>query len=161
MTEAISEIKFLSMSIMIFLDIDGVLRPKNSKLYQLNDECRQNFEETARSLPQIEIVITSSWREALSLSEMRKLFSPDIASRIIGATPVTKNREGFYRYREVLAYLKRNKKEEKQWIALDDDPMHFPPRSNILIIDPDLGFNSESARRLLTMAKQDYEGTDG
>ena len=87
---------------LIFLDFDGVLRRKDAPLYRLESDLMTHFERALRALPGARVVITSSWREAFGLPEMRRLFSPDIAQRIIGVTPVARDREGTYRYREVL-----------------------------------------------------------
>ncbi len=138
---------------LVFLDFDGVLRRKQSPLYQLDAECLRAFEEVLRSLPGAEVVITSSWREGFSLGEMRKLFSPDIAARVVGVTPVSQDREGYVRYREVLAYLKWHGQERRRWIALDDDPHHYPVLRNVIVIDPERGFDAESAKRLARVAQ--------
>lgn len=135
---------------LIFLDFDGVLRRKQSPLYRLDADCVSHFEKAVRSLLEAEIVITSSWREGFSLDQMRKLFSPDIAARIVGVTPIDWRREGHYRYREVLTYLKRSGDAGQEWIALDDDPFHYPRLSNVLLIDAERGFDSEAARRLVS-----------
>ena len=138
---------------LIFLDFDGVLRRKGSPLYRLEAPLVAQFEKALCAIPGAQVVITSSWREAFSLAEMRKSFSPDIAERIIGATPVSQSRDGFYRHQEVLAYLKRHGLAEREWIAIDDDPEHYPANSPVLLVDPAQGFDSDAAVRLLKAAK--------
>ena len=133
---------------LIFLDFDGVLRRKHSPLYRLDADCLSAFEQAVRKLPDAEIVITSTWREAFSLERMRGLFSPDISARIVGVTPIARRREDHYRYREVLAYLKRNGKSGVPWVALDDEPSHYPPFANLILIDGQQGFDSHAAERL-------------
>ena len=133
---------------LIFLDIDGVLRRKQSPLYRLDAACLRAFERAIRSLPDLQIVITSSWREAFTLDQMRGLFSPDIALRIIGITPIAPNQGGQYRYREVLAYLKLKGQENDSWVALDDDPLNYPLLNNVLLIDGERGFNTDAAQQL-------------
>jgi hypothetical protein len=134
---------------IIFLDIDGVLRRKQSPLFRFDADCLRTFEQAVRSLPDSQIVITSSWREAFTLDQMRGLFSQDIRLRIIGVTPIARNREGHYRYREVLAYLKLNGRERNPWLAIDDDSLHYPPLNNVLLIDGERGFDSTAAERLV------------
>jgi hypothetical protein len=135
--------------VLIFLDFDGVLRRKQSPLYRLDADCLATFEESIRALPEAEIVIMSSWREALSLERMRHLFSADIAARIIGVTPIASRPEGHYRYHEVLAYLrKRSEASGCSWVALDDDPSHYPAIPNLILINGEQGFDDEAARRL-------------
>ena len=135
-------------AVLIFLDLDGVLRRKQSPLYRLDADCLSAFEQAVRKLPDAEIVITSTWREAFSLERMRGLFSPDIAARIVGVTPIDRRREGHYRYREVLAYMRRNGKSGVSWVALDDDSSHYPPFANLILIDAERGFDSHAAERL-------------
>jgi HAD domain in Swiss Army Knife RNA repair proteins len=136
---------------LIFLDFDGVLRRKDAPLYKLERPLVARFEETLRAIPDASVVITSSWREAFSLAEMRQSFTPDIASRIVGVTPIAQNREGCYRNREVMAYLKRKGLEGAAWVALDDDPEHYPAGAPVILVDPSVGFDEQAGRRLLSM----------
>jgi hypothetical protein len=41
-----------------------------------------------RRIPGAEIVITSTWREIVGVTSLRKLFTNDVAERIVGATPI-------------------------------------------------------------------------
>ena len=136
---------------VIFLDFDGVLRREGAPLYQLEKPLVSRFEETLRAIPDATVVITSSWREAFSLAEMRRFFSNDIAARIVGTTPIAQNREGCYRHREVVAYLKRNGPEGRPWVALDDDPEHYPAGAPVVLVDARKGFDEEAADRLVAM----------
>lgn len=137
----------------IFLDFDGVLRRKQSPLYRLDRDCLRGFEDAVRSLPKAEIVIASSWREAFSLGEMRKLFSPDIAGRIVGVTPLEWHRENHYRYKEVLAFLKRSGHPGTHWIAIDDEAFHYPlGLENLVLVDGSRGFDGDAAERMLIRA---------
>src|SRR5205809_682608 len=107
---------------ILFLDFDGVLRRSSAPRYQLENRCREPFEALMREYPDVRIVITSSWREAYSLAQIKGHFSADIAGRILGVTPIAQDRHGCYRHREVLAFLKRGNLESEPWVAVDDDP---------------------------------------
>ena len=135
---------------LLFLDFDGVLRRRTSPLYELDRDLVGNLEAVLRALPDVEVVITSSWREAFSLDEIRSRFSPDIGARIVGVTPSSRSRDGFYRHREVSAYLKSA--AATRWVALDDDREHYPPEAPVLLVDPEVGLDAamaaELARRL-------------
>jgi hypothetical protein len=134
----------------IFLDFDGVLRRKQSPLYRFDQDCLMLFEGAMRALPELKIVITSSWREAFSLAEMRRLFSPDIAARIVGTTPKSSSSADFTRHREVLAWLNWWGYENAPWLAIDDDPLNYPPRlKNLLLIDACRGFDPKAAASLI------------
>ena len=136
----------------LFLDLDGVLRRQSSPLYGLDHDLVANLEGVLRALPGVQVVITSSWREAFSLAELRKHFAGDIAARIVGVTPSSQSREGFYRHREVLAYLKRNATAGDSWVAVDDDREHYPSGAPVLAVDAAVGLDAtmaaELARRL-------------
>ncbi len=132
----------------MFLDFDGVLRRSSSPLYVLEKDCLLEFERAIRALQGVEIVITSSWREGFTLAELKKPFSPDISARIRGVTPIAQEREDYYRHREVLAYLKRSLMEGRPWVAIDDDPLHYPPSVNVILIDPAAGFDAHASERL-------------
>ncbi len=72
---------------ILFLDFDGVLHPEpcysDSDLF-----ChRPLFESVMREFPDIEIVISSTWRQNRSLAQLKALFSDDIAACIVGVTP--------------------------------------------------------------------------
>lgn len=136
---------------LIFLDFDGVLRRQGSQLYRLETNLVNNLEVIVRELPEVEIVITSSWREVYGLSSLRSHFSSDIADRIVGVTPLSRDVQDFYRYREILAYLKHFHTLQTPWLAIDDDPEHFPPHAPVLIVDPAKGLDAETALTLKTL----------
>ena len=71
---------------LLFLDFDGVLHPEHcheSKHFC----CLEVFEQAVRQAPDIELVVTSTWRLQNSLEQLRKRFSIDVAARIAGVTP--------------------------------------------------------------------------
>lgn len=133
---------------LIFLDFDGVLRREASALYQLEANLLSSFEAVVRMCPTSNIVITSSWRHAFGLNELRGQFSDDIAARIEGVTPTSHDLDGFYRHREVLAYLKRYHSLQTPWLAIDDDPEHYPLDAPVLLTDAKRGFDSFAATEL-------------
>ncbi len=143
---------------LLFLDFDGVLHPFFPKR-ELPDEENQLFsylprlENVLRDYADLKIVIASSWRENRPWANVIKAFSPDIAARIIGATPVLKAKEPPYpkhpRHDEVLAYLKNNNLTASHWIALDDDANLYPTNCHNLILCAD-GFRDAEENTLRT-----------
>lgn len=102
---------------VLMLDIDGVLHPgqAGSLIYlpMLEDWLRQH--------PQVDVVVSSNWRETRSLDELQSLFSFDIRVRIIGTTPVI---PGARREDEIAALADEYGIE--QWAAVDDRGSGFP-----------------------------------
>jgi hypothetical protein len=151
---------------LLFLDFDGVLHKltasgwvgerEENKLFRFVPR----FESVVRDYPFAEIVISSSWREWKSMDALRETFSPDIAGRIIGMTPVLKIRDAGdvpgIRHREILAYLAGSGAD---WLALDDDASIFPPGCAELIVCED-GFR-DAEERALRAALSRFEQTRG
>ena len=136
----------------IFLDFDGVLRRSGSPARSFDRPCFDLFEDTVRRLEDIEIVISSSWRELESLGEIRARFSPDVASRIAGVVPIVPSRDPFPRHREVREFLRNAGVDDEAWIGIDDDPTAYPAGCAVILTDPAVGFDVAAARRLIELA---------
>lgn len=72
---------------ILFLDVDGVLHPEpcydRSKLF-----CHRNLlEDCLSQFPEVEIVITSTWREKYALFDLQSFFTSEVAAMIIDVTP--------------------------------------------------------------------------
>lgn len=133
---------------ILFLDFDGVLHPFDCPhgLFTLLPE----FERVMRDFPGVDIVISSSWREAHTLGELRALFSPDIAQRIIGATPILYDRDHEpVRETEIRAWLRDAGRETEPWVAIDDFEWFFSPGcANLVLTDTRTGFDKRVEREL-------------
>lgn len=78
---------------LLFLDFYGVLHPKHcheSKRFC----CLEVFEQAVRQAPDIDLVVTSTWRLQNSLEQLRKRFSIDVAARIAGGHATVCRPEG-------------------------------------------------------------------
>lgn len=139
------------MGKLIFLDFDGVLRRVTSNPSRFDQDCLEYFQSAVRQCPVSKIVITSTWRLAMSLKELRSCFSPDIAARIVGVTPENLEEEEYERHAEVKAFLEGKHLMALPWVAIDDDPSYFPPGSPVLLTDPQKGFDAECAARLVKL----------
>jgi hypothetical protein len=139
--------------VLIFLDFDGVLRREDAPRYRFEKPLRVAFEAAVRRIPDAEIVVASTWREVVGLTGLRKLFSPDVAERIVGVTPFALVRDDHYRYREILAYLKQNGAERRQWVAVDDTSAHYSRGVPLILVDPARGFGRDEAEKLVEMAE--------
>lgn len=133
---------------ILFLDFDGVLHPFDQPdgVFTLLPD----FERMMRDFPEVDIVISSSWREAHALDELRALFSSDIAQRIIGATPVLNDLAHEYiREAEILAWLCEADREKEPWVAIDDFEWFFSPEcENLVLTDTNTGFDERVEREL-------------
>lgn len=153
----------------IFLDIDGVLVPENKfdgsaikeEFLKFDPVCQEEFEDVLRLYPEVSVVISSSWREVFPFEVVRPLFSPDIASRVVGFTPFLDSQLihqfEYLRHQEVLEYLRQNKASDTPWVAIDDIAEHYPPDVDIVVTDAYTGFDSSTAMLLelyLCAAKQ-------
>jgi HAD domain in Swiss Army Knife RNA repair proteins len=133
--------------LLIFLDFDGVLRRSDAPLHRFEAPLLAALEAAVRRIPDAQIVITSSWRETVDLPALRRLFSPDVAERIVGVAPF--GNEG--RYGEILTYLKETRGVEGRWVVIDDDPYGYPRNTPLILVDPAKGFGPEDARKLVDM----------
>ena len=135
---------------LVFLDIDGVLRRIGSPLDVLDADCLGRFEAVVRAHPQVQIVISSSWRLLYPLEDLRARFTPDIGARIIGHTPWLEDRRQASRADEVLAYL-ASVDGMPRWVALDDQPGVYADRGLadcVVPLDGEMGFDAVAAARL-------------
>jgi hypothetical protein len=149
-----------SPAMWIFLDIDGVLVPENKfhgsaikeDFLKFDPVCQKEFEDVLRLYPEVSIVISSSWREVFPFEVVRPLFSPDIASRVVGFTPFLDSQLihqfEYLRHQEVLQYLRQNNASDTPWVAIDDIAEHYPPDVCIVVTDAYTGFDSSAAMLL-------------
>ncbi|MDY0748735.1 HAD domain-containing protein [Paucibacter sp. R3-3] len=129
---------------VLFLDFDGVLHPYPCPVEQYFCR-RQLLEGWLRERPDLDVVISSNWRERRSLDELRGYFSADLQSRVIGVTPVLKRQawaqfDGelppmrFERETEVKQWLHGSGEPWRRWAALDDQAWMFGPFCKQLVL---------------------------
>lgn len=125
---------------ILFLDFDGVLHPQYEDQPVPADVAfcyLARFEAVMRDFPQVEIVISSTWREQFSLDELRAWFSADIAARIAGTTLLPERllppRMVELREWEIVTWLTAQGRQDEPWIALDDAAWQFKYHRNHLV----------------------------
>lgn len=140
---------------IIFLDFDGVLHPE--PCFDLSNQfCfLPRLECVLREFVQLDIVISSTWRETRSLDTLRDLFHADLRDRIIGVTPHWRDHLelldviGYQRQAEIEAWLRSSDEPWVSWLAIDDKPYLFRPfLSNLIKTESSTGFNEEAETKL-------------
>ena len=137
---------------ILFLDFDGVLHPEINYREEELFSKRPLFETVLRGFPDVDIVISSTWRLNHSLDELRRKFSPDIAQRIIDVTPVYADFPElqlvigqYQRHVEIEGWLRRTQRVWEPWIALDDKSYLFKPFLKNLVRSKNAGLDEEVA----------------
>lgn len=120
---------------VLFLDIDGVLHPDPP---QPDQRLRSlpRLVSVLRDFPLVEVVISSLWRENLSLDQLRELFPLDLRERIIDVTPISERVDGWLTARregEILDWLQASGRIDDPWIALDDQGWQFSQHRDRLV----------------------------
>lgn len=136
---------------ILFLDLDGVVHPTDRREGCFS--CLPTLETVLREFNGVEIVISSSWRIDYSLTQLRSMFSPDVATWIIDVTPDRASRmesiEPYRREREIEDWLRENGREDQPWIAIDDcDWMFSRVCRPLLLVDGTTGFDNRAAAML-------------
>lgn len=130
---------------ILFLDIDGVLHGLGRPIF----ENLQRLEAVLREFPQVDVVISSSWRETYPWDVITEFFDEDIRHQIVGMTPVIPTKWPPYsrcvRFEEIQEFLALQIPVQP-WFVLDDDPLLFPSDCPELILcDPAAGFDEKTA----------------
>lgn len=118
---------------LLFLDFDGVLHPRPTLAGERF--CRLPLlEGWLRERPHVDVVISSSWRFANSLTELRSIFSEDLQSRVISTTSAGGDAGGSreHQIRQWLQY----EAPGATWIAIDDSSWLFSRTERLVLCDP-------------------------
>lgn len=133
----------------LFLDFDGVLHadfagnPYFSKLPKLV--------EALDGFSGINIVVSSSWREKRSISQLRLLLGPVIGPLVVGTTPQLTDYaySSLLRQNEIESWLEANAKPWHAWVALDDMSFEFTPFCpHLIVCDGETGMDDAVVTRL-------------
>lgn len=146
------------VAVTLFLDFDGVLHPEycSSSLHFTHLPL---LEELLRLHPHVEIVISSTWRLQFEFTHLLDRFSPDIAARIAGQTPVFAELTdvpdrliGYPRHAECWTWLREQRAASDNWVALDDRPwLFYPMCPQVIQTNGATGLNHEVIRQLSSL----------
>ena len=145
-------------NVVVFLDFDGVTHSQPLKGLEFAN--LHIIESVLREYPDVDVVISSTWREQYTLGELRDYFSHDIRDRIVGVTPFFRspkldwtpgNGPKWERQWEIETWMERNR-PEAAWLAIDDyEPLFKVGCPNLLITNPKFGFHLDQADDLRDM----------
>lgn len=146
---------------ILFLDFDGVLHSDPCYDKSQYFSYLPRLESVLRDFPEVQIVISSTWREKRSISQLKSFFSADIGTRIVGVTPSWRDIPdivdviGYQRYAEIEGWLRQSGEPWKDWVAIDDKPYLFKPFLKNLVKTTSLtGFDERAEKTLkLYLAK--------
>lgn len=115
---------------VLFLDIDGVLHPhQRGTLVRIG-----LLEAVLRAYPEVDVVITSTWRMQHTREELAELFAEDVQAQIVGVTPFSE-KTPYSRFNEVVEYMAGD--PPLSWCALEDEAYLYPPDcQNVVLTDP-------------------------
>lgn len=142
---------------ILFLDFDGVLHPDPCHDTSILFCHSPRLESVLRDFQDVPIVISSTWRTARTLDDLKAFFSPDIAPRIIGVTPAWRDLPDlldtightYVRQVEIEGWLRASGRPWEKWIAIDDKAYWFKPfLPNLVISDPRFGLADDVVDRL-------------
>lgn len=141
------------MPMILFLDVDGVLHPLLAH-ERKPLSCLPRLATVLRDFPEVQVVITSTWRLTRSLEDLRAIFPADLRGRVIGATaaPGYEPCPGARQY-EALAWLD-DYDQAAQWIALDDYAPHYFSSSRLVLCDHTTGFAEPEEQQLRERLEQ-------
>lgn len=141
------------MKKILFLDFDGVLHPDGLGLFSN----LPLFEKYLVEMPEVEVVITSTWREDHNLDELRNYFSVAVREKFTGVTPILEDGyDSGGRQREIHAYLDAADLNtgNASWIALDDmSPFFEADYPHLILTDSTQGFSESNGKSLLEWYK--------
>ena len=145
---------------ILFLDFDGVLHPNHQpgKLFTWVPRLAQWLDDW----PQVDVVISSSWRVLHPQDEMVELLGPVVGSRVVGCTPcVQQGRDdnvypaakttvlNSERQAQVEAWMAASWNPERAWVALDDMAYLFEVDCARLVVCPGRqGISPENVQEL-------------
>lgn len=111
---------------VLFLDFDGVLHPGCSGTFARLAQ----LEAFLLDHPMVDVIFSTSWREAASVEELALNFSADLRDRFIGCTPV--HTGAFARGSEVLFMVRQY--GIRLFAAVDDQARLFGPSFPGLVV---------------------------
>lgn len=141
--------------IVIFLDIDGVLVTSRhfvpSKRYyglEFDPICLHFLQDLLRRTD-AHIVVSSSWREGRTLSQIQSIFQLNGIHHVVGMTPVL---EGKTRGHEIQQYIDNVKRIER-FVIIDDEEEMSELDAHVIRTDFRTGITEAVVEEAVAMLK--------
>lgn len=147
---------------VLFLDLDGVTHPESVYLlhkhgptlldapgHSLFEHCPL-LEQTLEPYPELRIVLSTSWvrRYRGSIRRVSRRLTPGLQARVVGATYHSRMDPAEFAAapRGVQIWSDVLRRKPVDWLALDDDYLHWPAwcRDKLVRTDPVLGISEPS-----------------
>ncbi|KRC28789.1 hypothetical protein ASE28_17675 [Acidovorax sp. Root219] len=140
---------------VMFLDFDGVLHPEfchESRHF----ECNDHLLDACRGRDDLEIVISSTWRNNMALSALKVRLPEALARRVVGVTAPYATLQDlpakvmpFEREAECLGWMRANRPGHIAWVAVDDRAWLFRPFCvELFLVSGKTGLNAEAGGKL-------------
>jgi len=155
---------------ILFLDFDGVLHPETMLTTRVEFEHRPLLWQILRSVPEVEVVFSTSWRTSHSLDELILLATKgggeDLAHRFVGKNPVINKEmreQGDYAHRrdECIQWIEENRARfpywirDIPWVALDDIAYWYGlPCFNLHMTDYRTGLTATDVAAIINKLKR-------
>ena len=145
----------------LFLDFDGVLnsdkswnkyRPETWK--HIDPDAMANLREILEAVPDLKIVISSTWRRMMTIDEFRKFLSKWGISEevVIDYTPNGKHLSDDIRGHEIAGWLTLHPNVTK-FVILDDDNDMDELMDNLIQTDHKIGLTEKDVKRVVDKLK--------
>lgn len=141
---------------ILFLDFDGVLHPFPMGASDCHFSATPPLWDVLDKLPEISVVVTSTWRERYSFAELVGLLKSHggerFVSRFVGVTPILESASDYVpgiRQREIESWLRENAAEQTRYIILDDIEEYFDSTcKNLYLVDGVTGLTQGDVERI-------------
>ena len=138
---------------ILFLDFDGVLHPFPMTSISIHFSATPSLWTILEKIPDISVVITSTWREQFSLAQLVELLKGHggerFSHRFIGVTPIMESTTDYVhgiRQREIESWLLENEVTDEPYIILDDIEEYFDSTCpNLYLVDGVSGLTEHDA----------------
>ena len=146
--------------VIIFLDFDGVLHPFPTRSSDGLFSALPIFWKLLDMLPEVSVVITSTWREHHDLSALTDLITANGGERhrdrIVGVTPVIGSPDVIFqgeRQDEIEAWITKNAPGSR-YVILDDIPDFFHPGcTQLFLTNYETGLVDDDVPKIIEMIR--------